>query len=204
MSDFDIAKTTSPARRLVLGSTSRYRRELMQRLCIPFDVAAPDVDETPQDGESPHDLACRLALAKARAVAALHPDAVVIGSDQVADLDGEPLVKPGTHERAVAQWQRMRGRTVVFQTAVAVVCQNTGFAQTDLAAVRVVFRNLSDAEIETYLRTEQPYDCAGSAKSEGLGIALLESINNDDPTALVGLPLIRTCRMLRAAGLPIL
>ena len=204
MSDFDIAKTTSPARRLVLGSTSRYRRELMQRLCIPFDVAAPDVDETPQDGESPHDLACRLALAKARAVAALHPDAVVIGSDQVADLGGEPLGKPGTHERAVAQLRRMRGRTVVFQTAVAVVCQNTGFAQTDLAAVRVVFRNLSDAEIETYLRTEQPYDCAGSAKSEGLGIALLESINNDDPTALVGLPLIRTCRMLRAAGLPIL
>ena len=204
MSDFDIAKTTSPASRLVLGSTSRYRRELMQRLCIPFDVAAPDVDETPQDGESPHDLACRLALAKARAVAALHPDAVVIGSDQVADLDGEPLGKPGTHERAVAQLQRMRGRTVVFQTAVAVVCQDTGFAQTDLAAVRVVFRNLSDAEIEAYLRTEQPYDCAGSAKSEGLGIALLESINNDDPTALVGLPLIRTCRMLRAAGLPIL
>ena len=204
MSDFDIAKTTSPTRRLVLGSTSRYRRELMQRLCIPFDVAAPDVDETPQDGESPHDLACRLALAKARAVAALHPDAVVIGSDQVADLDGEPLGKPGTHERAVAQLRRMRGRTVVFQTAVAVVCQDTGFAQTDLAAVRVVFRNLSDAEIETYLRTEQPYDCAGSAKSEGLGIALLESINNDDPTALVGLPLIRTCRMLRAAGLPIL
>ena len=204
MSDFDIAKTTSPARRLVLGSTSRYRRELMQRLCIPFDVAAPDVDETPQDHESPHDLACRLALAKARAVAALHPDAVVIGSDQVADLDGEPLGKPGTHERAVAQLRRMRGRTVVFQTAVAVVCQDTGFAQTDLAAVRVVFRNLSDAEIETYLRTEQPYDCAGSAKSEGLGIALLESINNDDPTALVGLPLIRTCRMLRAAGLPIL
>ena len=204
MSDFDIAKTTSPASRLVLGSTSRYRRELMQRLCIPFDVAAPDVDETPQDHESPHDLACRLALAKARAVAALHPDAVVIGSDQVADLDGEPLGKPGTHERAVAQLRRMRGRTVVFQTAVAVVCQNTGFAQTDLAAVRVVFRNLSDAEIETYLRTEQPYDCAGSAKSEGLGIALLESIDNDDPTALVGLPLIRTCRMLRAAGLPIL
>ena len=204
MSDFDIAKTTSPASRLVLGSTSRYRRELMQRLCIPFDVAAPDVDETPQDGESPHDLACRLALAKARAVAALHPDAVVIGSDQVADLDGEPLGKPGTHERAVAQLRRMRGRTVVFQTAVAVVCQDTGFAQTDLAAVRVVFRNLSDAEIETYLRTEQPYDCAGSAKSEGLGIALLESINNDDPTALVGLLLIRTCRMLRAAGLPIL
>ena len=204
MSDLDIAKTPAPTRRLVLGSTSPYRRALMQRLCIPFDVAAPDVDETPQNGESPHDLACRLALAKAHAVAALHPAAIVIGSDQVADLDGVPLGKPGTHERAVAQLQRMRGQTVVFQTAVAVVCQDTGFAQTDLAAVRVVFRNLSDAEIETYLRTEQPYDCAGSAKSEGLGIALLESIDNDDPTALVGLPLIRTCRMLWAAGVPIL
>ena len=204
MSDPDTALSPLQKRPLILGSTSRYRRELMQRLCIPFDVAAPDVDETPHNGESPHDLACRLALAKARAVAALHPDAIVIGSDQVADLDGEPLGKPGTHERAVAQLRRMRGRTVVFQTAVAVVCQDTGFAQTDLAAVRVVFRNLSDAEIEAYLRTEQPYDCAGSAKSEGLGIALLESINNDDPTALVGLPLIRTCRMLRAAGLPIL
>ena len=204
MSDPDIAKTTAPARKLILGSTSRYRRELMLRLCIPFDVAAPDVDETPRAGESPHDLACRLALAKARAVAALHPDAVVIGSDQVADLGGEPLGKPGTHDRAVAQLQRMRGQTVIFQTAVAVVCQATGFEHSDLAAVRVVFRELSDAEIEHYLRTEQPYDCAGSAKSEGLGIALLESINNDDPTALVGLPLIRTCRMLRAAGVAIL
>ena len=191
-------------RPLVLGSTSVYRRELLQRLRLPFTVMAPEVDETPQPHEAPDALALRLALAKAHAVAAQQPEAVVIGSDQVADLGGEPLGKPGTHERAVAQLQRMRGRTVVFQTAVAVVCQNTGFAQTDLAAVRVVFRNLSDAEIETYLRTEQPYDCAGSAKSEGLGIALLESIDNDDPTALVGLPLIRTCRMLRAAGLPIL
>ena len=204
MSDPDIAKTPLPPRRLVLGSTSRYRRELLQRLSIPFEVAAPDVDETPRSGESPRDLACRLALAKAYAVAALHPDAIVIGSDQVADLGGEPLGKPGTHERAVAQLQRMRGQTVVFQTAVAVVCQDTGFEQTTLAPVQVVFRNLSDAEIESYLRTEQPYDCAGSAKSEGLGIALLESIHNDDPTALVGLPLIRTCRMLRAAGVAIL
>ena len=204
MSDPDIAKTPLPPRRLVLGSTSRYRRELLQRLSIPFEVAAPDVDETPRSGESPRDLACRLALAKAHAVAALHPDAIVIGSDQVADLGGEPLGKPGTHERAVAQLQRMRGQTVVFQTAVAVVCQDTGFEQTTLAPVQVVFRDLSDAEIESYLRTEQPYDCAGSAKSEGLGIALLESIHNDDPTALVGLPLIRTCRMLRAAGVAIL
>jgi septum formation protein len=122
----------------------------------------------------------------------------------VADLHGEPLGKPGTHERAVAQLQRMRGQTVVFQTAVAVVCQATGFEQIDLAPVAVVFRDLGDAEIEHYLRTEQPYDCAGSAKSEGLGIALLDRIDNDDPTALVGLPLIRTCRMIRAAGVPVL
>ena len=189
---------------LILASTSPYRRELLARLRLPFACVAPAVDEARLDGEAPAAMAHRLALAKAQAVAQRYPAAVVIGSDQVADLGGEPLGKPGTHERAVAQLQRMRGRTVVFQTAVAVVCQNTGFAQTDLAAVRVVFRNLSDAEIETYLRTEQPYDCAGSAKSEGLGIALLESIDNDDPTALVGLPLIRTCRMLRAAGLPIL
>jgi septum formation protein len=137
-------------------------------------------------------------------VAALHPEAVVIGSDQVADLNGTPLGKPGTHERAVLQLQRMRGQTVVFQTAVAVVCAATQFEEVDLAAVKVRFRDLSDAEIESYLRTEQPYDCAGSAKSEGLGIALLASIDNDDPTALVGLPLIRTCRMLRASGIELL
>ncbi len=188
-------------RPLVLGSTSRYRRELMTRLALPFDVAAPDVDETPAAGESPKALALRLALAKARAVAAQHPDAVVIGSDQVADLAGQPLGKPGTHERATLQLQQMRGQTVVFQTAVAVVCLATGFEQVDLAPVRVQFRDLSDAEIERYLRAEQPYDCAGSAKSEGLGIALLDAIDSDDPTALIGLPLIRTCRMLRAAGL---
>jgi len=188
-------------RPLVLGSTSRYRRELLSRLSVPFDVAAPDVDETPTDGEAPKTLALRLALAKARAVAAQHPEAVVIGSDQVADLAGRPLGKPGNHERATLQLQQMRGQTVVFQTAVAVVCQATGFEQVDLAPVRVQFRDLSDAEIERYLRAEQPYDCAGSAKSEGLGIALLDAIDSDDPTALIGLPLIRTCRMLRAAGL---
>ncbi|MBI3532113.1 MAG: septum formation protein Maf [Burkholderiales bacterium] len=177
---------------------------MLARLRLPFDVASPEVDETPQPNETPHDLACRLALAKARAVAARFPAAVVIGSDQVADLDGQPLGKPGTHERAVAQLRQMRGRVVVFQTAVAVVCTETGFAQTDLAPVRVRFRDLSDAEIEAYLRAETPYDCAGSAKSEGLGITLLESIENDDPTALVGLPLIRTSRLLRAAGLALL
>lgn len=193
-----------PSRPLVLGSTSRYRRELLERLRVPFEVASPAVDETPQPGEAPRELALRLALAKARAVAAQHPQAVVIGSDQVADLDGQPLGKPGTHERAVAQLQRMRGRTVVFQTAVAVVCQETGFEQVELAPVRARFHALSDAEIEAYLRAEQPYDCAGAAKSEGLGIALLDAIDNDDPTALVGLPLIRTCRMIRAAGVKLL
>jgi septum formation protein len=195
---------TAPARALVLGSTSRYRRELLSRLNVPFEVAAPDVDETPHALEAPAALAQRLALAKAQAVAAKFPQAVVIGSDQVADLHGEPLGKPGTHERAVAQLRKMRGQTVIFQTALAVVCDETGFMQQDIAAVRVVFRDLSDAEIENYLRIEQPYDCAGSAKSEGLGIALLERIDNDDPTALIGLPLIRTARMIRAAGVKLL
>ncbi len=191
-------------RLVVLGSTSRYRRELLERLHIPFEVAAPEVDETAQAGESPRDLALRLALAKAHAVARRFPQAAVIGSDQVADLDGVALGKPGSHDRAVEQLRSMRGRSVVFQTAVAVVCRNSGFEQVDIAPVRVQFRDLTDAEIETYLRIEQPYDCAGSAKSEGLGIALLEAIDNDDPTALVGLPLIRTCRMLQAAGVRLL
>ncbi len=191
-------------RKLILGSTSPYRRELLARLRVPFEVAAPDVDETPHAGETPKQLACRLAMAKARAVAAQFPDCVVIGSDQVADLDGKTLGKPGTHARATVQLRQMRGQTVIFQTAVAVVCHETGFAQMDLAQVKVLFRDLSDDEIETYLLAETPYDCAGSAKSEGLGIALLESIENDDPSALVGLPLIRTCRMIRAAGVKVL
>ncbi len=191
-------------RALILGSTSRYRRELLARLRVPFDVVSPDVDETPLTGEAPQALAARLALAKAKAVAALHPQAVVIGSDQVADLNGEPLGKPGTHERAVRQLQRMRGQTVVFQTAVSVVCQESHFEQTELAQIKVHFRNLSDTEIEAYLRAEEPYDCAGSAKSEGLGIALLDAIDNDDPTALIGLPMIRTARLLRAAGIDLL
>ena len=191
-------------RALILGSTSRYRRDLLQRLRVPFDVVSPDVDESPLTSETPQALATRLALAKAKAVAALHPDAVVIGSDQVADLNGEPLGKPGTHERAVVQLQRMRGQTVVFQTAVSVVCQASGFEQTELAQIKVRFRDLSEAEIEAYLRAEEPYDCAGSAKSEGLGIALLDAIDNDDPTALIGLPMIRTARLLRAAGIDLL
>ena len=191
-------------RALILGSTSRYRRELLERLRVPFDVVSPDVDETPLAGEAPQALATRLALAKAQAVATLHPQAVVIGSDQVADLNGEPLGKPGTHERAVLQLQRMRGQTVVFQTAVSVVCLASQFEQTELAQIKVRFRDLSDVEIEAYLRAEEPYDCAGSAKSEGLGIALLDAIENDDPTALIGLPMIRTARLLRAAGIDLL
>ena len=192
------------SRPLILGSTSKYRRELLQRLRVPFDVVGPEVDETPQPDEAPRDLAMRLALAKAQAVATQHPNAVVIGSDQVADLNGEPLGKPGTHQRAVLQLQKMRGQTVVFQTAVSVVCQASGFAQTELAQIKVRFRDLSDTEIEAYLRAEEPYDCAGSAKSEGLGIALLDAIDNDDPTALIGLPMIRTARLLRAAGVDLL
>jgi septum formation protein len=192
---------TSPPPRLILGSTSRYRRELLTRLRLPFEVEAPGVDETPRPGEAPAALAQRLALEKARAVAARHPQDVVIGSDQVADLAGEPLGKPGDHARAVAQLQRMSGQRVVFQTALAVVRQDTGFEAVDLAAVSVTFRTLSDAEIETYLRLDEPYDCAGSARSESLGVALLSAIDSDDPTALVGLPLIRACALLRAAGL---
>jgi septum formation protein len=191
-------------RPVILASTSRYRRELLSRLRLNFEVQPPEVDETPIAGESPRALAERLALEKALAVARRFPEAVVIGSDQVADLDGEPLGKPGDHTRATAQLQRMRGRTLIFQTAVAVVCHATGFTQRELAPVRVVFRRFSDAAIERYLRAETPYDCAGSAKSEGLGIALLDAIDSDDPTALVGLPLIRTARMLRAAGIDLL
>ena len=191
-------------RPVILGSTSRYRKELLSRLRIPFEVCAPHVDETPLPGEAPKELALRLALAKALAVAKQNPNAVVIGSDQVADLDGMPLGKPGNHTNAVLQLQKMRGKTVVFQTALSVVCVANGYQRTDLAAVRVKFRDLTDSEIESYLRAEEPYDCAGSAKSEGLGIALLDAIDNDDPTALVGLPLIRTCQMLREAGVKLL
>lgn len=186
---------------LILASTSRYRRELLNRLMLPFSIEPPGVDETPMPGEAPEALARRLALEKARAVARHHQGSVVIGSDQVADLAGQPLGKPGTHDRAVEQLQRMSGRRVVFQTALAVVRRDTGFEATDLAAVAVTFRTLSDREIETYLRLDEPYDCAGSARSESLAVALLTSIESDDPTALVGLPLIRTCALLRAAGL---
>jgi septum formation protein len=193
-----------PYRPLVLGSTSVYRRQLLERLGLPFTVQAPNVDETSQTGESPAALASRLALAKARAVAARVPGSVVIGCDQVADLLGTSLGKPGDYASATEQLRRMRGQTVIFQTAMAVVCEESNFCSETLVPVRVQYRDFSDQEIDFYLRTEQPYDCAGSCKSEGLGIALLSAIENDDPTSLVGLPLIRLCAMLRAAGLPLL
>lgn len=192
---------SAATRTVILGSTSPYRRELLARLRIAFDVVAPQVDETPLRGETPQQLACRLSLAKAEAVARLYPQAVVIGSDQVADHAGTPLGKPLVHDIAAAQLRRMSGQDIVFQTAVAVVCLDSGFSRMELAQVHVRFRTLSDHDIESYLRAEQPYDCAGSAKSEGLGIALLDAIVSDDPTALVGLPLIRTSRLLREAGI---
>jgi len=187
-------------RKLILGSTSAYRRDLLNRLRIPFSVESPHVDETALPGEHPVELARRLALAKAHAVAQRFPDCVVIGSDQVADLEGHALGKPGNHERATLQLRQMRGKTVIFQTALAVVCLDSGFCQQDLAPVKVIFRDLDDTEIENYLRQEQPYDCAGSFKAEGLGIALFESIESRDPSALIGLPLISLAKALRQAG----
>ncbi|MCM2478315.1 Maf family protein [Serpentinimonas maccroryi] len=190
-------------RPLILGSSSPYRRELLGRLQLPFSVAVPNVDESPRPGEPPAQMAQRLALAKAQAVALQHPQALVIGSDQVAELKGQALGKPGSHERARAQLQAMSGQSVCFHTAVALCCLDSGYSASALAQVRVQFRVLQDDEIERYLRAEQPYDCAGSAKSEGLGIALLERIESDDPTALIGLPLIHTARLLRGAGVPL-
>ena len=192
------------SKHLILGSTSRYRRELLERLRHPFDVVSPDVDETPLPGEAPASLAARLALAKAQAVAEAAPHAFVIGCDQVADLNGQALGKPGDYDNAVRQLRAMRGQTVVFQTAVAVVRADTHFERVELAQINVRFRDLSDADIEAYLHAEEPYDCAGSAKSEGLGIVLLDAIDNDDPTALIGLPMIRTARLIREAGIQLL
>ena len=188
-------------RQVILGSTSRYRKELLSRLQIPFEVISPKVDETPLTGESTFDLAMRLAHAKAAAVAKERPDAWVIGSDQVADLCGAAIGKPGNFERALAQLQLMRGQTVIFQTAL---CLMKGDTQTTLCVpTEVTFRKLPDNVLEAYLLAEEPYDCAGSAKSEGLGISLLESIKSDDPTALIGLPLIALTGLLRDAGFAI-
>ncbi len=185
---------------IILASTSRYRCELLRRLRIDFTSVSPGVDETAKVAESPVDLAVRLARAKALAVATTRPDAIVIGSDQVCEVDGHTLGKPGGHDAAVAQLRQLSGRQATFHTAVAVARDGGRWLKHDSSGVRVRFRPLDDATIERYLRLEQPYDCAGSAKSEGLGIALLDAIDSDDPTSLVGLPLIRTCRLLRAAG----
>ena len=196
-----ISTTASQNSPLILASTSVYRRELLTRLRIPFDVVSPKVDETPLSGESSLELALRLANAKATAVAKEHPQAWVIGSDQVTDLCGAAIGKPGNFERAMAQLQLMRGQTVTFHTAL---CLMKGDTQTTLSIpTEVTFRKLSDEILESYLLTEEPYDCAGSAKSEGLGISLLESIKSDDPTALIGLPLIALTGLLREAGFAI-
>lgn len=191
-------------RRLLLASTSRYRRTLLERLGLPFECADPRVDEAPARGETPADTARRLAEAKARAVAARHPDALVIGADQVASCDGERLEKPGTHDRALRQLLAASGREARFDTALALLDAASGTLQSRVVTVTVRFRTLSRAQIEDYLRREQPYDCAGSAKAEGLGIALLSRIDSDDPTALIGLPLIALTEMLEQAGMPVL
>lgn len=187
--------------KLVLASTSAYRKMLLERLCIPFDTDRPETDETPLPGEAPPATAERLAAEKARAVAGRWPDALIIGSDQVAYLDGEVFGKPGTEARAIAQLQRMRGRTITFHTALALLNTRSGHLQMDGVPTQVRFRDLSDDEIRRYVAKERPLDCAGSAKSEGLGIALLDAMPGDDPTALIGLPLIALSRMLRAEGL---
>jgi septum formation protein len=196
-----------PPPRLILASSSRYRRELLERLRVPFDVVVPAIDETPLADETPDLTALRLSEAKARAAAkGLGPGepALVIGSDQVATYDGLQIGKPGTHDRALAQLQAMRGREVLFHSALCLFDSATDTAQTIDVITRVRFRNLPDGALDTYLRAETPYDVAGSAKSEGLGIALLEAIHSDDPTALVGLPLIALSRMLLAVGYPLL
>lgn len=188
---------------IVLASGSRYRRELLSRLRVPFDIARPDVDEAPNPGESPVETAVRLAQEKAADVATHYRNALVIGSDQVATFDGVQIGKPYTHEKALEQLKLMRARTVTFHTALCLIDTRNGIVRTRETPTRVHFRNLPDAELDAYLRAEQPYDCAGSAKSEGLGIALIERMEGDDPNALIGLPLIALVSMLREAGYPI-
>ena len=190
---------------LILASTSKYRRELLSRLQLPFETIAPQVDETPLPGEAPRALSLRLAVAKAQAVTANlrktgRHEGLIIGSDQVAHCEGRILDKPGSHARATEQLRFMRGKQIWFDTALALVNAATAHMQSEVVGIRVVLRDLTDAEIDGYLRKEQPYDCAGSAKSEGLGIALMDKLEGDDPTALIGLPLIALARMLRAEG----
>lgn len=189
---------------IVLASTSPFRRELLGRLEFPFETAAPDTDESPLAGETPEETALRLSEAKARAVAASFPEALIIGSDQIAVLDGRIYGKPGNHERAVEQLRIMRGKTVNFFTGLCLLNAATGKAHMRGIPTLVTFRDLSDTEIENYLRREQPYNCAGSAKSEGLGIAVIARMQGEDPNALVGLPLIALCDLLREEGVDIL
>ncbi len=191
-------------RQLVLASTSPFRRELLSRLGIPFETINPQTDESPLPNEMPEATALRLSEAKARAVAQLHPDRLIIGSDQVAVLDGAVYGKPGSHERAVSQLRTMRGRTVNFFTGLCLLDSRTGDARVRGIPTLVTFRDLSDDEIENYLLRERPYNCAGSAKSEGLGIAIIARMQGDDPNALIGLPLIALCDLLADAGLPVL
>lgn len=189
--------------RLILASSSNYRKELLSRLQFSFDTIAPDIDETPIDGERPEQTALRLALQKSEAVACSNPNALIIGSDQVATLDGEQIGKPGCHDNALKQLIKMRGRRVIFHTALCLLDNRddqTPVIQLENIQTFVTFRNLSHAELDAYLRIEQPYDCAGSAKNEGLGIAILEKIESTDPTALTGLPMITLSTMLRRAN----
>lgn len=203
MDNASISPLPAP-RRIVLASTSRHRRGLLDRLGIVYDVASPGTDEAPLPGEAPSATALRLSEAKARSVAPQYAGALIIGSDQVADLDGRPIGKPCDHARAVAQLGELSGRTVTFHTGVALLDAASGECRSALVDVRSTFRQLSPAEIDSYLRRETPYDCAGSVRSEALGIALFESIESDDPSALIGLPLIRLVSMLRAAGVSVL
>lgn len=189
---------------LVLASTSIYRSQLLSTLQIPFQTAAPDVDETPLPGESAEQTSWRLAQIKAQVVAKRFPDALIIGSDQVALLEGQQIGKPLNHDNAVRQLRAMRGKTVSFYTALCLLNAASGEMQTDVAVTKVSFRNLSDDEIERYLRKEQPYHCAGSAKTEGLGIALIGRIQGDDPNALIGLPLILLVGMLQKQGVRVI
>lgn len=188
---------------LVLASSSAYRRQLLERLQLPFTCCSPEIDETALPGEAPRDTALRLALSKARAVAKTHTSALIVGSDQVADLDGQPVGKPGNHVRATAQLRAMRGKTVVFHTALCLLDAATGRQQLENIPSTVHFRKLSDTAIERYLRAEQPYDCAGSAKIESLGVALVHKIESGDPTALIGLPLMALATMLASAGIDV-
>lgn len=188
---------------LVLASTSRYRRALLERLQVPFSAMSPGIDEQERPGEAGDATARRLAEAKARAVATAHPAAVVIGSDQVAILEGRALGKPGTHEAALAQLLASRGKVIVFHTAVCVVCNETSDVEVVNVPTTVYYRHYSEAQARRYLELDQPYDCAGSAKIEGLGIALVERVESSDPTALIGLPLIALVGMLQRAGIPV-